>query len=122
MRPSLRVLGLAVSIIGLIVAVPEAHAAPSTSVVLAEVYGGGGNNGATLTHDFIELGNASATAVDVNGWSVQYLPAAPTEASLWQVTPLVGAVAAGGRYLIREAQGAGGSTPLPAPDATGAIP
>lgn len=37
-------------------AVPAAGAAPRGDAVIAEVYGGGGNSGATLTHDFVELG------------------------------------------------------------------
>ncbi len=34
---------------------------------------------------------------------------------------LSGAVPAGGHYLVQEAAGAGGTTPLPTPDATGSI-
>ena len=119
---SFRAIGLAVAFVGLSVVAPATvNAAPSADVMVAEVYGGGGNSGATLTRDFIELANAGATDVPVTGWSVQYLPASPSASSLWQVTALDGAVPAGGRYLIGEAQGAGGTTPLPATDATGGI-
>ena len=45
------------------------------SVLISQVYGGGGNAGATLTHDFIELFNRSGQDVDVSGWSVQYASA-----------------------------------------------
>ena len=93
--------------------------AASADVAISQVYGGGGNSGATLTNDFIELRNTSAAAVDVTGWSVQYAAAAGTT---WQVTALSGSVPAGGRYLVQEAAGAGGTTPLPTPDATGSIP
>ena len=41
-------------------------------LVIGQVYGGGGNSGATLKNDFIELFNAGSTAVNVSGWSVQY--------------------------------------------------
>ncbi len=34
-----------------------ASATPATSVLISEVYGGGGNSGATYTNDFIELTN-----------------------------------------------------------------
>jgi hypothetical protein len=37
------------------------------------------------------------------------------------VTNLSGSIAAGGYYLVQEAQGGGGTTPLPTPDATGTI-
>ena len=52
--------------------------AVSTSVVISEVYGGGGNAGATFTNDFIELYNLSASPVDLTGWSVQYASSAGT--------------------------------------------
>ena len=117
----LRLLALAAIAVPVVVAVPVAHAVPSAGVMLAEVYGGGGNSGATLTRDFIELGNADSTSGDVSGWSVQYLPASPSPSSLWQVTALAGSVPAGGRYLIGESTGAGGTTPLPTPDASGSI-
>jgi predicted extracellular nuclease len=106
---------------GLAVAVTPAVATPSTSLVVSEAYGGGGNSGSTLTNDFIELGNAGAAAADLAGYSVQYLSASPGPTTTWQVTPLTGSVPAGGRFLIGEAAGAGGTDPLPAPDATGAI-
>jgi len=85
---------------------------------ISQVYGGGGNSGATYTNDFIELFNAGATAVDLSDWSVQY---ASSTGSTWQVTTLSGSIAPGGYYLIQEAQGAGGTTPLPTPDAIGTI-
>ena len=101
------------------VALPGTPAsAASPDVVLSQVYGGGGNSGATYTNDFIELRNDSATAVDLTGWSVQYASAAGTS---WQVTPLTGSIPAGSYYLVQEGAGAGGTTPLPAPDATGGI-
>src|SRR5690242_362708 len=51
---------------------------PSTSVVISQVYGGGGNSGATYKNDFIELHNVGATPVSLNGWSVQYASAGNT--------------------------------------------
>ncbi|MEU6161197.1 lamin tail domain-containing protein [Streptomyces sp. NPDC047130] len=100
---------------------PQAFATPSGGAVIAEVYGGGGNSGATLTRDFVELGNAGSTAVDLSGYSVQYLPGSPSATSRWSITRIAGSIAPGGRYLIAQAQGAGGTTALPAPDASGSI-
>src|SRR3712207_5521246 len=71
-------------------------------VVISQVYGGGGNAGATLKNDFIERYNNSTTAVSLSGWSVQY---ASSGGSSWAVTPLTGAVPAGGYYLVRQAAG-----------------
>jgi predicted extracellular nuclease len=92
----------------------SSQSAPS-EIVISQVYGGGGNSGATFKHDFIELFNRGNTAVDVTGWSVQYAPAATAS---WQVTVLSGSIAPGHYYLIQQAQGAGGSVSLPVPDAT----
>ncbi|MGW7543631.1 endonuclease/exonuclease/phosphatase family protein [Streptomyces sp. NPDC054770] len=102
-------------------ALPAAYATPSATAVIAEVYGGGGNSGATLTRDFVELGNAGSAAYDLAGYSVQYLPGSPSASSQWQVTALNGSVAPGGRFLVAESQGSGGTTALPAADATGTI-
>ncbi|WP_017585392.1 endonuclease/exonuclease/phosphatase family protein [Nocardiopsis ganjiahuensis] len=87
--------------------------------VISEVYGGGGNSGAELRHDFVELGNPTGSDADLSGWSVQYLPARPGEATRVQVTPLSGSVPAGEHHLIRQAAGAGGTTELPEPDDAG---
>src|SRR5436190_9664203 len=93
-------------------------AAVSADIVISQVYGGGGNAGATLKNDFIELYNRGSVAMSVSGWSVQY---AATTGTSWQRTALSGTVAPGGYYLVQEAAGAGGTTNLPPPDATGSI-
>lgn len=91
----------------------------AADVVISEVYGGGGNAGAPLTHDFIELFNRGVTPVSLAGWSVQYQSAAGT--GTWQVTPLTGTIAPGGYYLVQEASNAAVGSPLPAPDNSGTI-
>lgn len=83
------------------------------------MYGGGGNAGATYKNDFIELYNPSNAAVDLTGWSVQYLSATGT--GNWAVTPLTGSIPAKGFYLVQEAAGANGTINLPTPDATGTL-
>ena len=92
--------------------------ATPTGVVISEVYGGGGNSGATIKNDFIELYNSTAGSVNLTGWSVQYASSAGTT---WQVTALTGSIAPGKNYLVQEAPGAGGTVDLPVPDATGTI-
>jgi predicted extracellular nuclease len=96
-------------------------AAPSTTLVLSEVYGGGGNSGATLKNDFIELQNVTAADTTLTGYSVQYISASPGATTTWQVTSLSGTIPATGHYLVQEAAGAGGTDDLPTPDATGSI-
>jgi len=94
------------------------EAPAATHVVISQVYGGGGNSGATLTNDFIELYNPGTADVSVDGWSVQY---ASSSGSTWQVTALTGTVAAGSYYLVQEAKGSGGTQTLPSPNAVGTI-
>jgi len=116
MKPSLALSLLASACLA---AVSPCSFASASGVVISQVYGGGGNSGATLKNDFIELFNAGSAPVALNGWSVQY---ASSTGSSWQVTPLPGIALQPGQYLlVQEAMGAGGTTSLPAPDATGTI-
>ena len=91
----------------------------AAGVVISQVYGGGGNSGATLKNDFIELFNAGGSPANLAGWSVQYAAATGTS---WQVTNLANITLQPGQYyLVQEAMGSGGTTALPTPDATGNI-
>jgi Lamin Tail Domain len=94
-------------------------AAQAQTIVISQVYGGGGNTGATYVNDFIELKNIGLSAQNLAGMSVQYTPATN---STWQVTVLPNTTLQPGQYfLVQEAPGAGGVTNLPTPDATGFI-
>ena len=94
-----------------------ALAAPG-DVVISQVYGGGGNSGATYKNDYIELFNRSATPVDLSTWSVQY---AATKGESWALTKLSGTIQPGQYYLVQEAAGTGGSVDLPKADASGSL-
>ena len=89
------------------------------SILVSQLYGGGGNAGATLTNDFIELKNPGMSPVSLNGWSVQYGAATGTS---WQVTPLGNITLQPGQYyLIQEASGGAAGASMPTPDTTGSI-
>src|SRR5205823_6847920 len=94
----------------------------STGIVISQVYGGAGCGTArcsTYNNDFIELFNRGNSAVNVNGWSIQYAAAAGTA---WQVTNLPNvSIPAGGYFLVAESSGSNGVNTLPTPDATGTI-
>ena len=93
--------------------------AAQAQVVISQVYGGGGNSGAVYTNDFIEIFNAGSAAQNLNGWAVQY---ASSSGSSWGVTNLTNInLQPGQYYLVQQAAGTGGTTPLPAPDASGTI-
>ena len=83
-------------------------------VVISQVYGGGGNSGATYTHDFIELHNNSNGPIDITGWSVQY---ASSSGSFTAKTDLIGNIPAGGYFLVQGASTAAVGAALPTPDA-----
>lgn len=111
----------------ILVALPVQSAqAISTNIVISQIYGGGGNSGATYTHDFIELFNRGTSSVSLAGWSVQYASATGSGnfgSTTMQITELPAVSVAPGQYfLIQEAQGAGGTTPLPTPDVIDSSP
>lgn len=92
-------------------------------LVISQLYGGGGNAGAILKNDFIEIYNRGTSTVDLAGWSVQYMSAAGT--GNWSVTPLCPTgsclIQPGRHFLVQEDQGSGGTQDLPTPDASGTI-
>lgn len=100
--------------------------AASPDIVISQVYGGGGNAGATYTHDFVELFNRGATAVTVNGWSIQYTSATGTglfASSPTAITELPNVTLQPGQYyLIQESSNAAVGTPLPTPDLVDTTP
>lgn len=116
------VLGLAVRQAGFSPPVQASH----SSIVISQVYGGGGNTGATLRNDFIELFNRGTQTVSLAGWSMQYTSATGTGlfgANATLITELPSVSIAPGHYLlIQEAQGTGGTTNLPSPDVIDATP
>src|SRR4051812_2351791 len=67
------------------------------TVVISQVYGGGGNVGAVYNQDFIELLNRGTVTVDLTGWTVQHASATGAD---WASTPMVGTIAPGQYYLV----------------------
>ncbi len=90
----------------------------ATDVVISEVYAGGGNSGATYTHDFIELYNPTASPIIMTNWSVQYQSATGVPA-FTTIFVFSGTIAPHSFFLVQCGIGAGGTTPLPTPDADG---
>ena len=70
-RASVAIAGLVLGSAAIAVS-PSATAAPSTTILISEVYGGGGNSGAPFTNDFVELHNISTAAVDLKDWTLKY--------------------------------------------------
>lgn len=100
-------------------AIPVVESAP---VIISQAYGGGGNSGATLKTDFIELYNTTDQAIDLTGWMVFYASKTGDFKNQADFTygvsvPLSGTIAAHSFYLIKCADGTGGTVDLPTPDA-----
>jgi len=102
---------------------PTATATPvqGGSIVISQVFGGGGNAGSTYTNDYVELHNVGTTPVAIDGWSVQYSSATGTTWTAANTTALTGTIQPGQYFLVQEAQGTGGTIPLPTPDNVGMI-
>ena len=98
---------------------PSPSPTSGTVVVISQVFGGGGNSGAPLRNDFIEIFNAGTSEVNLAGWSVQY---ASATASTWSITPLTAAILEPGQYyLIQESSAGTNGAVLPGPDTSGSI-
>lgn len=107
-----RILGLLV--VGVLAGPMPAEA---ISIVISQVYGGGGNSGATYTNDYVELFNAGTTPVSLAGLSLQY--ASATGAGNFGSSPVnlfpAFSLDPGQYFLVQAAAGAGGSAALPTP-------
>ena len=88
----------------------------ASNIVISQIYGGGGNTGASYQNDFVELFNPSPLTVSLTGWSIQYASAAGTT---WgNRANLSGSIAPYHYYLIEMASGGTVGALLPVPDAT----
>ena len=94
----------------------SASAVPSTTLVINEVYGGGGNAGppaATFQNDFIEIRNIGTTTVDLSSYSVQYASSTGTS---WNADATWAAASPpAATYLVQGGGRRHGSSPARAP-------
>ena len=98
--------------------------AASDGVVISQIYGAGGNAGATYNADFIELFNRGTTPVVLDGMSVQYTSATGggnLGLNAGQLTELSGTIQPGKYLLIHESAGTVGAPP-PGTDIVDATP
>src|SRR6185295_10219310 len=93
---------------------------PVDHLVISQLYGGGGNSGATFTNDYIEIYNRTGISFNLAGWSLQYASAAGT--SWTNKQPLGGAIAPGEYFLVSLASGGVNGSALPvSPNISGDI-
>ena len=100
-------------------AAPAVPNGPSPDLVISQIYGGGGNSGATYSHDYIEIFNRGTASVSLDGKSLQYTSATGSGnlgANATQLTELSGSIPPGKYLLVREAtNNAAVGAPLPTP-------
>ncbi len=83
------------------------------TLIIYEVYGGGGNSGATYSHDYIILYNGTNNAIDLSQYSIQY---APATSSNYIATTLSGTIESKEYYKIQAGtNNASVGDPLPFP-------
>ncbi|MBA2702643.1 MAG: lamin tail domain-containing protein [Blastocatellia bacterium] len=94
----------------------------TATLVISQLYGGGGNAGAQYTNDFVEIFNRSTTTINfaVTPYSVQYAGATATFGSN-KVDLTSGTIAPGQYFLVQLSSGGANGVALPTPDATGSI-
>ncbi|MDF2962132.1 MAG: hypothetical protein K0S39_3867 [Paenibacillus sp.] len=95
---------------------PAHAAADNSNVVISQVYGGGGNSGATYKNDFVELYNPTDSTISLANWSVQYGSATSTTNWSGKVL-LTGSMGPKSYYLIKMAGGTTGAE-LPTAEVT----
>jgi len=88
----------------------------STTVVISQFYGAGGNTGAVYNADYVELHNVSGSSVSLSGFTIQYGSSAVS--GTWSgVAPLPAvSIPAGGYYLIQMSNPGVNGVALPAVD------
>jgi hypothetical protein len=99
---------------------PVLALAQSTTLVISQVYGGGGNSGAPLKNDFIELFNRGTSDVSLNGYTLAYFTATGASASGTVALDPSKTIVAGGYYLVQlNGSATGSGNALPTADQTG---
>lgn len=107
--------------------VVKAKKQAATGVIISQVYGGGGNSGAPIKSDFIELYNTTDEDIDITGWTIFYASATGNFKAIGSESYDVGIVLSGvikakSFFLIKASEGNNKDLPdVPTPDATTGI-
>jgi hypothetical protein len=92
-----------------------------STVVISEVYGGGGNSGSLYRNDFVELYNNTDINIDISGWTVHYASAAGSFNNKTTL-PDNSIILPYSYYLVKWAAGSSTTVPeLPTADVEGSV-
>ncbi|WP_342318376.1 ExeM/NucH family extracellular endonuclease [Corynebacterium mayonis] len=97
---------------------PARSATDGSTIVISEVYGGGGNSNAVHSHDFVELYNPTSTDIDVTGWRLEQSSA---KGNVGSSVTLSGVVPAGSHFLIQGNSAGANGQAVPAADWQGSF-
>ncbi|GAA4507356.1 hypothetical protein GCM10023172_37840 [Hymenobacter ginsengisoli] len=78
---------------------PLAGWGQASPLVISQLYGAGGNSGASLKNDYVELFNRSASSVSLSGYSLAYFSASGSASGTY--TLAAGSIPAGAYYLVQ---------------------
>jgi len=102
----------AVSVFLLLVLVMSAgvgFAQNNTHAIISQIYAAGGNNGAVLNADYVEIFNPTGNTLTLNNYSIQYASAGGASISTVTILPATITLAPGQYYLIAGAPGSNGA-------------
>ncbi|MFZ4725131.1 MAG: S8 family serine peptidase [Paludibacter sp.] len=77
------------------------------AVMITQVYGGGGNSGATYKSDFIEFLNTTDSDINISGWCLYYIAATSSSTSQKFEFPANTIIKAGKFFALKGGEGAG---------------
>jgi hypothetical protein len=98
------------------------------TVVISQIYGGGGNASASFTNDFVEIFNRSTGTIDITNWTIQYQAATTVggaSGTAWatnRVCPTGTCSLASGKYWLVQLASGGAVGASLSPDATPSSP
>lgn len=110
------VAGLALVAVSGLSSIPANANRDGTALVINEVYGAGGNNGALFNADFVELYNPTAAPLSLDGLALHYRSAGGGSGGA--PFALSGSVAAKSTYLVQMSNPGANGAALPTPNAT----
>lgn len=91
----------------------------NTGLMIYEVYGAGGNNGAVYKNDYVVLYNGTSSDIDLSGYTLQYASATGSFSALNQ--NILSGTILSGKYFVAKLSGGANGVDLPRVDFEGTL-